>query len=71
MIPWVLVHGPYRYSGLNIPDFYTEQLVSQLAILIRHGQAIQDTASMPVHVATEALKLKCSICSKFSEIPVI
>jgi len=71
MIPQALVHRPFQYGGLNIPDMYTEQLVSQLAMLIRHGQVLKDTTSMNVHATMEALKLECGICGEFSEIPVI
>jgi len=32
-----LVHGQLCYVGLDIPNLYMEQLVSQLTLLLQHG----------------------------------
>ncbi len=36
-MPRAVVHGPLEKAGLNIPNLYTEQFVTQLTMLLHHG----------------------------------
>jgi len=30
--PWAIVHGPWQWGGLNIPNLYTEQLITHIQL---------------------------------------
>jgi len=43
-----VVHGPLGLAGLNIPNLYMEQLVSQLTMLFRYGDKPNDTVGVMI-----------------------
>jgi len=67
-VPSALVYGLLCYSGLNILNLHSKQLLSQLIMLIQHGQSSQDTTSILIQAIAKALKLESGIQGEFSEI---
>jgi len=39
-MPRVVIHGPIKKAGLNIPNLYTEQVFTQIIMLLRYGNAL-------------------------------
>jgi len=35
--PWVVAHGPVAYQGLNLPNLFTEQLITHIRTLVKYG----------------------------------
>jgi len=56
---------------LWIPNLYFEQLLSQLLMLIRHGQLSQEMTSILIWVTATALKLETGISGEFSDILLV
>jgi len=59
-----------HYGGLDIPNLCTEQLVTQLSMLLWHGQCTTITTSILLRASVKALKLEARISGKFSKLPL-
>jgi len=60
-MPWAVVHGPIDRAGLNIPNLYTEQAVTQLVMLLRFGSCSSDQTRILLHALMELMKLETGL----------
>jgi len=61
LMPRALVHGPLGYGGLNIPQLYTEQAVTQLLMLLRFGPNPKDPTGLLLRALVEAMQLETGL----------
>jgi len=45
-MPRAIVHAPHKLAGLNEPNLYTEQLATQLTMLLCYGPQSEKTMEM-------------------------
>jgi len=57
----LVVHGPLYYTGLDIPNLYTEQMVSQLTMLLCNKWKRDDTMSILLQASIEAMTLEIGL----------
>jgi len=60
-MPHTLVHGPLWYRGFDIPNLYTEQLLSQLKMVVCYGWGEKETISVLIQASMEVMKLEIGL----------
>jgi len=68
-MPHAIVQGPLQLSGLNIPNFYMEQLVSQLGMVTWYGSQLSDTMGLLIWAVAESMKLEMGLAGKILRPP--
>jgi len=63
-MPRAVVHGPIDRAGLNIPNLYTEQAVTQLVMLLHFGSCSGDQMGVLLRALTELMKLETGLVSE-------
>ncbi len=71
LMPRVVVHGPLEKAGLNIPNLYTKQLVTQLMMLLRHGPCTNEQTGLLIRALTEAMILETGLAGEPMQTPGI
>jgi len=61
LMPRVVVHGPIDRAGLNIPNLYTKQAVTQLVMLLRFRSCSGDQTGVLLRALTELMKLETGL----------
>jgi len=67
--PRAIVHGPWRWGGLNIPNLYTEQLIQHIHTLLKFGGMLKDMMGSLLQALYEALQLKSGLQGNVYEFP--
>jgi len=70
-MPRAVVHAPTDLAGLNIPYLYTEQLVTQIMLLLRYGPQQDEMMGVLIWALAEAMKLEMGLAGKVLLTPVI
>jgi len=70
-MPRALVHGPLAKAGLNIPQLYTEQAVTQLLMLLRYGSNCTDPTGILLQALAKAMQLETGIAGELLQTPGI
>jgi hypothetical protein len=63
-----IIFGPQRYGGLNLPNLYTSQGISQLTLLIGHIRIGDDTGSLML-IDLSHLQLQVGSSTLFLNLP--
>jgi len=69
LMPWVVVHGLLEKAGLNIPNLYTEQAITQIIMLLRYGPNHGDPTSLLLRAVAEAMQLETGIAGELLQTP--
>jgi len=67
----VVVHGPLGKAGLNIPNLYTEQAVTQLIMLLKYGFNHRDQTGLLLRALAEAMQLETGLAGEPMQTPGI
>jgi len=60
-MPRAVVHGPLNRAGLNIPNLYTEQAVTQLVMLLWFGSCQDNQTGTLLRALAEQMKLETGL----------
>jgi len=60
-MPRAVVHGPCVYQGLNIPNLFSEQMITHIQTLVKFGQHTTDATGFLVRACGELLWLELGI----------
>jgi len=60
-MPRAVVHSPLELSGLNIPNLYTEQAITQIVMLLRYGQCLHEQTGILLRALAEAMQLETGL----------
>jgi len=64
-----VVHGPWHYQGLEVPNLYTEQTIAQLSTLLQYRPQEDDVTGSLIQYTAEAFQLEAGISSQLFEVP--
>jgi len=56
--PRAMVHGPWQWGGLNIPNLFTEQTTKHIHTLLKFGGAFDDMMGSLLQSTCKAFRLK-------------
>jgi len=59
--PRVVAHGPLAYQGLNLPNLFTEQLITHIRTLVKYGSHPDDVMGNLIRANVELLQLETSM----------
>jgi len=68
--PWAIAHGPLKFQGLNLPNLYTEQLVTHVATLLWYGIHHDDPTGQLLRANGEAMRLEAGLNGQLFQIPI-
>jgi len=71
LMPCAVVHGPLKRAGLNIPHLYTEQFITQLTMLLRHGPCASKQTGLLIRALAEAMQLETGLAVEPMQMPCI
>jgi len=71
LMPRAVVHGPLGQAGLNIPNLYTEQAVTQLIMLLRYGSNPREQTGLLLRALAEAMQLETGLAGELMQTPGI
>ncbi len=60
-MPQAVVHGPWIYQGLNIPNLCSEQMITHIQMLVTFGQHTTDATGVLVRACGKLLWLELGI----------
>jgi len=60
-MPRAIVHGPLKMAGLNIPNLYMEQAITQIVMLLCHGQCLSEQTGILLWALTKAMQLEMGL----------
>jgi len=69
-LPQALVHGPWQWGGLNIPNLHTEQTTKHIHMLLKFGQQLTDTTGCLIQATAEAFRLEAGFTGWIIEFPI-
>jgi len=69
--PRALVHGPVDYSGLDIPNLFTEQMIAHVTTILHYGPDKQDPTGFLLHSTGKAMRLEVGYNGKLLAAPLI
>jgi len=59
--PWAIMHGPWQWGGLNIPNLYTEQLIAHIHTILKFGSNLAEITSSLLQASWGALQLEMGL----------
>jgi len=59
--PRAIVHSPWQWGGLNIPNLYTEQVIAHVHTILKFGRQLGDITGSLIQASWEALILEASL----------
>jgi len=68
-MPRAIVHAPHEQAGLNVPNLYTEQLVTQLTMLLCYGPQPEETMGILIQALAELMKLEVGLSREIMMTP--
>jgi len=70
-MPEAVVHAPRMgLSGLNIPNLYTEQLVTQILMLLQYSSQLAEMMGILIWALAEAMKLESRLAGEVWATPL-
>jgi len=70
-MPRVVIHGPIKKAGLNIPNLYTEQAVTQIIMLLRYGNCPSEQTGVLLCALAKAMQLETGLTGEPMQTPGI
>jgi len=67
--PRAIVHGPWQWGGLNIPNIYTEQLISHVHLILKFGGWLEEITGSLLQASWEALQLEAGLAGNIFTYP--
>jgi len=67
--PRAIVHGPWQWGRLNIPNLHTEQVISHLHIILKFGGKLNDMTGSLLQASWEALLLEAGLAGEPATFP--
>jgi len=67
--PRAIVHGPWQWGGLNIPNLHTEQVISHLHTILKFGGKLDDITGSLLQASWEALLLEAGLAGEPATFP--
>jgi hypothetical protein len=67
--PRALLHGPKKYGGLEVPDFFVEQGISHINRLIRYSVTDRHSTGLLIRHSCEAFKLQMGCSGHIFSLP--
>jgi len=67
--PRALIHRPWRWGGLNIPNLHTEQLVTHIHTILKFGGKLQDIMGNLLQASYEVLRLESGLSGNVFDFP--
>jgi len=70
-MPRAVAHGPLGKAGLNIPNLYTEQAVTQVIMLLQYGSSPREQTGLLLQALAEAMQLETGLTGELMQTPGI
>jgi len=70
-MPRAIVHGPLEQAGLNIPNLYAEQALTQLVMLLGHGHSCSSQMGILLRALAESMQLETGLAIEPFQTPKI
>jgi len=67
--PRALVHGPWQWGGLNIPNLFTEQTTKHIHTLLKFGGDLGDMTGGLIQATEESFHLEAGFTGLLSDFP--
>jgi len=67
--PRAMVHGPWQWGGLNIPNLFTKQTTKHLHTLLKFGGELTDMPGSLLQATCKAFRLKSGLTGKIIDFP--
>jgi len=67
--PQAIVHGPWQWGGLNIPNLYMEQVITHLHTLMKFRGQLGDITGSLIQASWEALQLEAGLVGEITTFP--
>jgi len=67
--PRAIVHGPWQWGGLNIPNLHTEQTIKHLHTILKFGGELTDLTAGLIQATAEAFLLETGLTGKIIDFP--
>jgi len=64
--PKAIVHGPWQWGRLNIPNLYMEQLISHIHMILKFGGQLEEITGSLLQASWEALQLEAGLAGNIS-----
>jgi len=61
-----IVHSPWQWGRLNIPNLYMEQLISHVHTVLKFGGSLEEITSSLLQASWEALQLEAGLAGNIS-----
>ncbi len=59
--PRAVAHGPVIYQGLNLPNLYSEQLITHITTLLKYGSQNEDPTGTLIRACGETMRLEAGV----------
>jgi len=66
--PWSLVHGPSQYTGLDIPNLYTEQTILHILQVLGLSD-MEDVTAFLLRTCSESMRLELGWAGELFDVP--
>ncbi len=70
-MPRAIIHGPLEMAGLNIPNLYMEQAITQIVMLLRHGRCLSEQTGILLRALTKAMQFETGLAIEPLQTPGI
>jgi len=70
-MPRAVIHGPLGKAGLNIPNLYTEQAVTQMIMLLHYGSSPSEQTGLLLRALAKAMQLETRLAGELMQTPGI
>jgi len=64
-----IVHGPWQWGGLNIPDLFTEQLATHVHTMMKYGGQVNNTTGSLLQAVYENFQLESGLSGPINDFP--
>jgi len=70
-MPRAIVHGPLEQAGLNIPNLYAKQALTQLVMLLGHGHSCSSQTGILLWALAKSMQLETGLVIEPFQTPKI
>jgi len=71
LFPRAIVHGPWQWGGLNIPNLFTEQVIAHVHTMLKFGGQMGNITGSLLQASWEALILEAGLAGNAATFPDI
>ncbi len=66
--PRAIVHGPWQWGGLNIPNLFTEQIMKHVHTILKFSGNTSDMTGILLQASCEAFRLEAGLLSNIANL---